>query len=405
MRSLLIAGNVLRRILSDRRTVLLVLLTPLLFVLLYGTSFSSRHTHLTIAVVDKDNGLASVRTAEIGRVTLSVHLASRLLTAVVKEGFPIIKETRVEDAEEAVRSGGAWAAIVFPAGFSNAIVNEALRLGGERTMRFEGREVRLLPPETTLDIRVTLFVDDSNPLISSSGLAILQQAFSDIVSDQQRGLSVDAMLDLRPIYDGEITNLDYTAPGIIAFAITLISVMLTAVSIVRERTGGTLTRILVAPVRSAEIVTGYAAAFTVVAGIQAVELVAVSRFAFGIRLAGSVALVALILFLFVLGLQGLATLLSTIARNEFQAMQLVLILLIPSIMLGGVFWPPEALPPSLRALAQILPLTHANEALREVMLAGRGISAVTVELSALVAFAVATLAAGTWSMRRQLRRG
>jgi len=403
MRSLLVAGNVLRRVMHDRRTLLLILLTPLLFVLLYGYSFSGDPVELRLAVVNEDNGLASVRTAEIGRVTLEVGLVERFLAALPQGRFRVLQAASPEEATALVEEGEAWAAVSFPAGFSNAVVNEALRAGGVRTATVDGRTVRLLPSDAEVDAGLCLHVDDSNPLVSGAGLVALRSAVDAAVSEDGGGLDAQRIMDVRLLYDGEIRSLDYTAPGIIGFAITLISVMLTAVSIVRERTGGTLTRMLVAPVRSWEIVVGYAVAFSLVAGLQAAELLAVSWGVFGIRVAGGVGPVVLVLVLFVLGLQGLGTLLSMIARNEFQAMQLVLILLIPSIMLGGVFWPPETMPRVIRGIALVLPLTHANVALRRLMLAGRGLASVSLELAVLAGFAAAMLLAGTWAMRRQVR--
>jgi len=177
--------------------------------------------------------------------------------------------------------------------------------------------------------------------------------------------------------------------------------MLTSISIVRERTAGTLTRLLVAPIRPWQVTLGYTAAFTAIALFQVGELFLVSTLLFGIRFAGSPAWVALIIVLFTVGLQGIATLLSTIARNEFQAMQFLLFLLIPSLMVSGVFWPLEAMPAAMRPLSYASPLTYANTALRRVMLTGFGPSEILLELSVLAGFAVVMLALAVGSMRRQ----
>jgi ABC-2 type transport system permease protein len=112
-------------------------------------------------------------------------------------------------------------------------------------------------------------------------------------------------------------------------------------------------------------------------------------------------LVAFIIILFTIGLQGIATLISTIAKNEAQAMQFVLFLLIPSIMISGVFWPIETMPAAIRPLSYISPLTYANAGLRKVMLAGRGIGDIGFELAVLGGFAVIMLVLSVLSMRRQ----
>ena len=155
-------------------------------------------------------------------------------------------------------------------------------------------------------------------------------------------------------------KLDFAAPGIIGFAMTLITVMLTAMAVVRERTGGTLTRILIAPVSAWQVTLGYTMAFSLIAIFQAAELLLVSLWLFDIRFVGDPGAVILVIVLFAIGLQGIATLISTIAKNEAQAMQFVLFLLIPSIMLSGVFWPLETMPGTMRALSYAIP-THLRQ--------------------------------------------
>ncbi|MGB2983904.1 MAG: ABC transporter permease, partial [Candidatus Bipolaricaulia bacterium] len=108
-----------------------------------------------------------------------------------------------------------------------------------------------------------------------------------------------------------------------------------------------------------------------------------------------------LILLFAVGLQGIATLISTVAKNEAQAMQFVLFLLIPSIMVSGVFWPLETMPAMIRPLSYISPLTYANAGLRKVMLAGHGIGEVRFELAVLGAFALVMLLLSVLSMRRQ----
>jgi ABC-2 type transport system permease protein len=182
---------------------------------------------------------------------------------------------------------------------------------------------------------------------------------------------------------------------------TLITVLLTAMSVVRERTSGTLTRILIAPISAWQVTVGYTLAFSLIAIFQSAELFLASTLLFHIRFVGSVALVAFIIILFTIGLQGIATLISTIAKNEAQAMQFVLFLLIPSIMISGVFWPIETMPVAIRPLSYVSPLTYANTGLRKVMLAGRGIGDIAFELAVLGAFALVMLFLSVLSMRRQ----
>jgi ABC-2 type transport system permease protein len=229
----------------------------------------------------------------------------------------------------------------------------------------------------------------------------VSSTFAKVLDTQQSSLTVHSLLDVRPLYEGKIKMLDFTAPGIIGFAMTLITIMLTAMAVVRERTGGTLTRILIAPVSAWQVTLGYTLAFSLIAVFQAAELFIASSLLFHIRFVGSPVAVALIIVLFAVGLQGIATLISTLSKNEAQAMQFVLFLLIPSIMLSGVFWPLESMPASMRPFSYAIPLTYANSALRKVMLTGYGLGELSFELSVLAAIALLTLFLSVLSMRRQ----
>jgi len=401
MKSLAVMRNVLRRIVHDVRTLVLIVILPLFFVLLYGNSFSGSYRDLTIVIVNEDNGLASVRTAEVGRITLSVDLAATFVRALDPGMFDVVTSDDPEAAAASVDESGVWAALVFPKSFSNTVVNEAVRASGERKVDFEGDSVTILPSDPVDGPQTTLVLDDGNPLIAGAIRAAFEAAFSQVLATQQSSLTAEGLLDVRLLHEGKIRMLDFTAPGIIGFAMTLITVLLTAMSVVRERTSGTLTRILIAPISAWQVTFGYTLAFSLIAIFQAAELFLASTLLFDIRFVGSPGVVALLIVLFTIGLQGIATLISTLAKNEAQAMQFVLFLLIPSIMVSGVFWPLETMPATIRPLSYVNPLTYANAGLRKVMLAGRGIGDIRFELAVLGAFAFVMLLLSVLSMRRQ----
>jgi ABC-2 type transport system permease protein len=401
MKSLAVARNVLLRIVHDVRTLALIVILPLFFVLLYGNSFSGSYKDLTIVIVNEDNGLASVRTAEVGRITLDVDLAQSFADALDPQMFDVVESDDPDAAAAQVGRSGVWAALVFPKSFSNAVVNEAVRASGERRVDLEGDTVTLLPSDLVDGPKTVLVLDDGNPLVAGAIQSAFDDAFAKVLASQQSSLTVEGLLEVRALHEGKIRMLDFTAPGIIGFAMTLITVMLTAMSVVRERTSGTLTRILIAPISAWQVTIGYTFAFSVIGVLQAAELFLASILLFGIRFVGSPGVVALIIVLFTVGLQGIATLISTLAKNEAQAMQFVLFLLIPSLMVSGVFWPLETMPATIRPLSYVSPLTYANAGLRKVMLTGGGFGEIRFELAVLGAFAVVMLLLSVLSMRRQ----
>jgi len=401
MKTFAVARNVLRRVINDVRTLALIVILPLFFVLLYGNSFSGSYRDLTIVLVNQDNGLASVRTAEVGRITLDVGLARAFTDALDREMFDVVEIEDPDEAAARVQEPDVWAALVFPRPFSNAVVNEAVRASGERRVIVDGDTVTLLPSDPIEAPLTRLVIDDGNPLIASAIRGAFNEAFAEVLASQQSSVTAETLLEVEALYGGAIRMLDFTAPGIIGFAMTLITVMLTAMAVVRERTSGTLTRILIAPISAWQVTLGYTLAFSLIGIFQAAELFLASQILFDIRFIGNPGVAALIIILFTVGLQGIATLISTLAKNEAQAMQFVLFLLIPSLMVSGVFWPLETMPPTIRPLSYVSPLTYANSSLRKVMLMGGGVGDIRLELAVLGAFALVMLALSVLSMRRQ----
>ncbi|MFC2078867.1 ABC transporter permease [Candidatus Bipolaricaulota bacterium] len=400
MTSFAVARNVLRRVLRDVRTLALIVILPLFFVLLYGNSFSGSYLDLRITIVNEDNGLASIRTAEYGRITTSVDLGQVFIDSLDPNVFTV---EILDDADVALDSvgNGLWAALVFPKSFSHSVVNEAVRIGGGREIKIRGYTATLLPSQPIDSPMTVLKIDDSNPLIAGAVLEALNAAFAASLETEQPSLTADALLEVQTLHDGQITMLDFTAPGIIGFAMTLITVMLTAMSVVRERTGGTLTRVLIAPISAWQVTLGYTLAFSFIALFQSAELFLASTMLSEIRFVGNPGIVALIVLLFAIGLQGIAMLISTLSKNEAQAMQFVLFLLILSIMLSGVFWPLESMPATIRPFSYAIPLTYANSALRKAMLTGGGFEELSFELIVLGAIALGTFLLSVLSMRRQ----
>ena len=213
--------------------------------------------------------------------------------------------------------------------------------------------------------------------------------------------------------------LDSFAPVFVGFFAYFFVFLITGVSFLRERVGGTLERLLATPVTRAEIVVGYSVGFGIFATIQVavVLLFTLMRLevptigpipsfvlGLGVPTAGNPLLAYLIALLLGLGAVSLGIFLSTFARTELQVIQFIPIVIVPQVFLGGILWPVETLPDILQPVSRVLPVTYAVEGLREVIIAGRDLASQTVQID-LVALAIITglfilLAAGT--IRREV---
>ncbi len=189
--------------------------------------------------------------------------------------------------------------------------------------------------------------------------------------------------------------LDTFAPALIGFFGFFFVFVLTGISFLRERTGGTLERLLATPVRRSEIVTGYSAGFGFFATIQVALIMLFAlgsltvpqvgpfggfEIGLGIANAGSPLLAFLVIFLTALGAVNLAIFLSTYARTELQILEFIPIVIVPQALLAGVFWSVDSLPDPLQVVAHLMPMTYAIEGLRSVLLRGADLSDPTLRL-------------------------
>ena len=195
--------------------------------------------------------------------------------------------------------------------------------------------------------------------------------------------------------------LDYIAPALLATLALFFSFLLTGISFLRERSQGTMERLMVSPVSRVDIVVGYLFGFFIFALTQTLIILLFTIYVLSINYYGDLWQIFVFQIVIIIGAVNLGIFISTFARNEFQMVQFIPLIIIPQIFLCGVIWPVEQMPDYLQWLSVVLPLTYAVDGLRDIMLSGKNLIDVVVELAALVGFAVLTsiLAAAT------LRRG
>ncbi len=209
-------------------------------------------------------------------------------------------------------------------------------------------------------------------------------------------------------------TLNVMAPVFLGYFAYFFVFILTGISFLRERMGGTLERLLATPVSRLEIVLGYGLGFGLLATVQVVLMTAFTLgrvpvpaigpigewgVGLGISSAGSPILAFVVVLLLAIGAVNLGIFLSTFARTELQIVQFIPIVIVPQGLLSGIFWPVERLPALLQAVAHVLPVTYAVDALRAIMLRGDGLGdpglALDVAVLALVAALFVMLASLT----------
>jgi ABC-2 type transport system permease protein len=194
---------------------------------------------------------------------------------------------------------------------------------------------------------------------------------------------------------------DVWGPPLLGIFPLLVMFLVTSVATLRERTSGTLERLLSMPAGRGDLIFGYALAFGLLALLQAVVVSSLAFGVYGLDVAGSAWLVGVVAVVDALLGTALGLFVSAFARTEFQAVQFMPVVLVPQFLLCGLIVAVDDLPTVLRWVAHVLPLTYAVEATREVIGSASTTGTFRGDVATLAGFAVALLALGAGTLRRR----
>jgi ABC-2 type transport system permease protein len=195
-------------------------------------------------------------------------------------------------------------------------------------------------------------------------------------------------------------SFDRLGPALLAMFPFIVMFLVTSVTTLRERTSGTLERLLAMPMGKLDFLGGYAVAFGVVAAVQAALAVALSVGLLGLDVDGPVLLLGLVAVADAVLGTALGLFVSAFARTEFQAVQFMPLLVIPQILLCGLFVPRSSLPDVLHGISDVLPLSYATDAM-QTLVSTTATGDVWRDLLIVAAFVVAALGLGAATLRRR----
>jgi ABC-2 type transport system permease protein len=373
-RVLAIAKKNLRSLKHDRRTVGFLVLMPLLMITIFGYTFGGTVKNVDVYVVNLDQTYQTLPSQAVSAWIIE-NLQSRDTLHIVKI---LTSSDELPKAMEKVKDAEIWATIVFNATFTHDVAASST---------------------TGLSAYIGLIIDGTNPNIVSAVSNDLSKAIGAVLGPG--GLMSPIVVAPDLVYGEDARFIDFFAPGVMGLAAMMVTFMLSIISFVHERSASTMDRLLSTPVTEGEIVAGYALAFGFVGLIQSCVIITAAILLFNVMIVGNVLLALFVVFLLGVGNQGLGFMLSSFAKNEFQAIQFLPLILFPSILLSGVFWPIEAVPTLLRPVSYFIPLTYAVEGLRSVMIRGWSVDGIWVQLIILIGFAIAMLVLSTWGLKRR----
>ena len=339
-----------RHILRDRRTMLILFGMPIVLMLLFGFAITNDVKNVrTVVVTSQMDHLAQ---AAVERLSASEYFN---ITAIVGTS---------REAEQLIRHQRADMAVIFGKDFAS-------KNGG-----------------------LQFIVDASDPNMAQQWTTYAQQTM---------GNAASSILNLKMLYNPQMKSAYNFVPAIMGMLLMLICAMMTSISIVREKEKGTMEVLLVSPVRPLMIIVAKAVPYLVLAFIILVSILLMARFVLGVPLAGSIVWIFAVSGIYILLALSLGLLISNIATNQLMALLLsAMVLLVPIVMLSGMLFPIESMPPILQWISAIVPPRYYIEAMRKLMIMGVGISEVMREVIILSGMTIFLLAVSLAKFKTRL---
>ena len=340
----------------DRLTLGLMLGIPAIQLALFGYAIQTEVRHVPTVVLDESRTSESRRLVEVLRNSGSFDIVGGVSDRVA--------------LARAIGTGRASAALVIPPDYMRNL---------KRGRRAEAQ----------------IIVDAADPLASSaalSGATLAGSARAEALAREAGGRPAAVEVRVRPWYNPGLRSAVYIVPGIVGVLLSLTLVLITSMAIVRERERGTLEQLIVTPIDKTSLMLGKILPFLLIGYVQITVILVLGRLLFRVPLLGSLPLLYLLSFAFIVASLALGLLMSTMVRSQVQAMQLSFLFLLPNILLSGFMFPRQAMPPLARWIGAALPLTYFLTILRGVLLKGTGFAELWPEALALAGFAVGLVA-------------
>lgn len=361
------------QILRDPRTLYITFAIPVIQLFLLGYTATTDVRNVPLAVFDQDRGPA----------------ARRLLDAYrAADYFRIAYDVDSEEELRALIDGGqAQAGLIIPPDYGEHILGDQ-----SATVAFvlDGSD----PNVASTSLAAAELIGQSH----STRLAVERLSRSGLTGVAQPVLTVRS----RVWYNPDLQSAYFMVPALIGMILQLMTTMLTATAIVRERERGTIEQLIVTPIRPWELILGKIIPYILIALFDTIEVLVVGSLWFGVPIRGSLGLLLALSALFLVGSLGIGILISTTARTQQEAMMLTYFTLLPTVFLSGFFFPLAAMPPALQAVSRVIPLRYYLIIIRSIVLKGVGASSLTNEIVALAVFGVVVMGVAALRFRKRL---
>jgi ABC-2 type transport system permease protein len=362
-----VAIKELRQMGRDRRTLMILLFVPAMFLLLYGYALNFDIRNIGLVVQDRDRSVAS----------------RALVSAFVNSGyFDLVADVSSDrEIERLIDRNQARVALVIPARYGDDV------MAGRPT-----------------DVQVIVDGENSNTATTAIGYAQSIVAEMSAARLQPVMSAPPLVLEPRVWYNPQLRSTLFLVPGLIAYISMITAVISTALSVVREKERGTMEQVRMAPLSPASYVIGKSIPYLLLSFLSALLIVVVAMALFELPMRGSWLILSLAILLFLIGAQAQGLVISSVAPTQQVAFQLALLSsFLPTFILSGFIFPISSMPLPIQVITHVIPARYFLVALRAIVLKGAEVSSFAMDLVALAIFAVVMLGLASARLSRQWR--
>jgi len=343
-------------IFRDPRTMLILFGMPIAQILIFGYVVSNEITDVRIGIYDKSKD----------------HVTHEITNKITSSGFFILHENLNSEEE-------------IEAAFKRGIVREVVV--------FEPNFAKNLERDGSAAVQIIADASDANTanIVSNYTQAIINSYVKTELMAQ--GMPYQIVPEVRMLYNDELKGVYMFVPGTMALILMLVSAMMTSISIAREKELGTMEILLVSPLKPLPIVIGKVIPYMVLSFVNAIVIIALSYFVFGMPIQGNLVFLMLETLLFIFMALSLGILISTVSNSQMVAMFISMFaLLLPTMLLSGFIFPVENMPKVLQWISSIMPAKYFITIIKNIMIKGSGIGIIWKETLILVGMTVFFLA-------------
>ncbi|OGF48013.1 MAG: ABC transporter permease [Candidatus Firestonebacteria bacterium RIFOXYA2_FULL_40_8] len=360
----------------DKKMLPIIFVAPVIQLILLGYAVTTDVKHVYISVVDRDNSVES----------------RELVGAALNSGYFDLKPgvEKESEIEESLKTGKSDFVLYFPPNYSKNI-----KMNKKATFQ--------------------IIADGSDATLTGIGLNYLNEIVQrknkeirDKVMSSRAGLLGKSITfpqvspEVKVMYNPELKSANYMVPGVMALILTLMTMLLTSMSITKEKENGTLEQLVVSPLKPYEIIFGKTLPFVLIGMLDVILVVSGGILVFNIPMLGSVWLLAACSLIFIMSTLGIGLFISTISRTQQQAMLTTFMFIFPAMILSGFVFPITNMPEPAQYITYFIPLRYFLTIIRGIILKGNGIEILWPEIAALIVFGIVIFTLSSMRFRKKL---